>query len=307
MRRSEDPRIEIQAGFSFSTAGRSVRIQRLIAKGTSCLVYEAVQGEKKCIVKQLYPEGMAHRKELIWTGERMATAKSLQAYRHYCMAKRRFRKAYNLQNKLRGYASMRDAVVENEFFLTKANTCCAISAMNTGCSWDKIHSETPEQILRIGAEIADIIDRLHQHGWLMIDIKDSNFLVEANDDKLCVRIVDFDSMIPHRLAKLYRMYRGSNATAPPELTACIRSMVGCRSDVYSVGAMLLNKLASLSVQAPVDRVFDPRVRQRLSGWSEGRISRLYNVLLRAMDGDPGKRYTTCRELADALRQIQEMD
>ncbi len=304
----DDPRVPLEQTTVLTSLTPSIQVGRMIARGTSCLVYLATQGQNSCVLKQLYPEGMAHRHELVWDSNHMMLSKSFRAIVHYFVSVSRFKHTYHLQKKLYSDSSLHASIVEVSSLFRESNTWYVVSPKKSGTSWDQIRSESPEQIIEIGIRIAELIDKLHANGWLMVDIKDSNFLIDAQGDgQPFVRIADFDSMIPLWRSKYYPNYRCSNATSSPELLLKNRSLVGRRSDVYGIAAMLMNKLASIRVQTPLEQVFSLCISQRLLDWSTQRRTLLYCVLNTALETNPLKRYATCKELALALSQVRDFE
>ena len=308
MKGYDDPRVPLKEGTILISPTHPIQVGRLIARGTSCLVYLATQDQNSCVLKQLYPEGMAHRHELIWNSTQMAQSRSFRSTFHYCVSIHRFKHAYHLQKKLFSVPVLHTSIVEVSSFFRESNTWYVVSPKKSGTSWDQIRSESPEQIIEIGIKIAELVGKLHKNGWLMVDIKDSNFLLDTQGDgKVLVRIADFDSMIPLERCKYRLKYRCSNATSSPELILKNRLLVGRQSDVYGIAAMLMNKLASIQVQASLEDVFASRISQRLLDWDTKRQTLMYNVLKTALETNPRKRYATCEELALALSQVRDFN
>jgi len=153
--------------------------------------------------------------------------------------------------------------------------------------------------------IAEAIQYAHERGILHRDLKPSNVLIDEQDQP---RVTDFG--LAKRLDKdteltLSGQVLGSPNYMPPEQAAAHRGLVGKRSDVYSLGAILYHLLTG---RAPF---VAPTVGETLQQVQNAdpvsptvlnpHLPRdLKTICLRCLEKEPDRRYQTAQELADEL-------
>src|SRR5512134_3247063 len=154
--------------------------------------------------------------------------------------------------------------------------------------------------------IARAIHYAHERGILHRDLKPSNVLVDSATDQ--PRVTDFG--LAKRLDKdteltLSGQMLGSPNYMPPEQAAAHRGLVGKRSDVYSLGAILYHLLTGrppfvaptvaetlqqVQTAEPVSpTLLNPHLPRDLT-----------TICLKCLEKDPAWRYQTAQELADDL-------
>lgn len=153
--------------------------------------------------------------------------------------------------------------------------------------------------------IAEAIQYAHERGILHRDLKPSNVLIDEHDQP---KVTDFG--LAKRLEKdseltLSGQVLGSPSYMPPEQAAAHRGLVGKRSDVYSLGAILYHLLTGrapfvaptvgetlqqVQMTDPVSpTVLNPHLPRDLK-----------TICLKCLEKEPARRYQTARELADDL-------
>ena len=153
--------------------------------------------------------------------------------------------------------------------------------------------------------IAEAIQYAHERGILHRDLKPSNVLIDANDQP---KVTDFG--LAKRLEKdteltLSGQVLGSPNYMPPEQASAHRGLVGKRSDVYSLGAILYHLLTG---RAPF---VAPTVAETLQQVQNAEpvsptvlnphLPRdLKTICLKCLEKEPARRYQTAQELADEL-------
>lgn len=100
---------------------------------------------------------------------------------------------------------------------------------------------TIDDVVRIGADLAQAVQSLHSQDAIHLDIKPENILI---DDKGKLTLIDFGlshhARYPDLLAEEMRKGVGSAPYISPEQVAGIRS--DSRSDIYSIGAIMYELL-----------------------------------------------------------------
>ena len=175
-----------------------------------------------------------------------------------------------------------------------------------------------EARLRLFLEVCSAVDYAHRNFVVHRDLKPSNILVDAGG---VPKLLDFGIcklLVEPVAAPL------TNDTAVPAMTPNYASPEQIRgeaatisSDIYSLGAVLyelltgtgprqFENLTPLAIQralaVPITRpsaaAGDPRISRQLTGDVD-------NILMRALDADPERRYQSAAQLADDLRRHLE--
>ena len=156
---------------------------------------------------------------------------------------------------------------------------------------------TSKQILAIVIQVCEALQFAHEHGVLHRDIKPANILL---DERGTVKVADFG------LAKIRGVQSEvSNLTSPsvtmgtPDYIApealTKTNEVDHRADIYSVGVMLYEMLTG--------RV--PRGVWEAPSTRIGADARLDEVVSRAMQWDPEKRYQNVGDITSVIQQLIE--
>lgn len=156
--------------------------------------------------------------------------------------------------------------------------------------------------------VAEAIHYAHERGILHRDLKPSNVLVDAFDQP---RVTDFG--LAKRLhhdteLTLSGQVLGSPNYMPPEQAAAKRGLVGRRSDVYSLGAILYHLLTGrppfvgetltdtlhsvLNTEPVSPRLLNPSVPPDLE-----------TLCLKCLEKEPARRYSTAQALAEDLERF----
>jgi hypothetical protein len=172
-----------------------------------------------------------------------------------------------------------------------------------------------DALLRLFLAICSAVDYAHRNFVVHRDLKPGNILVDAAG---VPKLLDFG------ICKLLVESASANDTVAPLLTPSYASPEQIRgeaatlsSDIYSLGAVLYELLTGASprrfdnltpvamqraLESPIVRpsaaVGDTRLARQLAG-------NLDNILLRALDAEPARRYESAAQFADDLRRHLE--
>jgi serine/threonine protein kinase len=151
--------------------------------------------------------------------------------------------------------------------------------------------------LRMSIEVAKALIELHGLRIYHVDLNPMNILYRTEQGKPVIRIVDFESSYEHA-----RHSSGDFYNPPTTAGYCAPEVAhqppDARSDLFSLGAVLYTALAGYQwtwnseVRASVsaDREIDPELRE---------------ILVKAVDSDPDRRYRSVQEFRTVLSAYLE--
>ena len=164
---------------------------------------------------------------------------------------------------------------------------------------------TIDEVVRIGADLAQAVQSLHSQDAIHLDVKPENILI---DEKGKLTLIDFGlshhARYPDLLAEEMRKGIGSAPYISPEQVAGIRS--DSRSDIFSIGVIMYELLTG---ELPFDNPqtmsglrkrmwaepFPPRaIRREIPRW-------LQEVVLRCLEPRAADRYQSAARLRQVLR------
>ena len=168
----------------------------------------------------------------------------------------------------------------------------------------------PEAAAELVSKVATAIDYAHQQGILHRDLKPQNILIDSSQEP---QITDFG------LAKRIEgrsdltgtgQILGTPSYMPPEQAGSDPSAVGPASDIYSLGAILYELVTGrppFQAQTPLDTLMQvlsqEPVSPRLLNVSVPRD--LETIILKCLQKQPSKRYTSAAELFEELGHYLE--
>jgi len=163
-----------------------------------------------------------------------------------------------------------------------------------------------EEVIQIGADLAQAVQSLHSQDAIHLDIKPDNILIDGRGK---LSLIDFGlshhERFPDLLAEEMRKGIGSAPYIAPEQVFGIRS--DYRSDIFSIGVILYELLTG---QLPFGNpqtmsglrkrmwaeAFPPRaIRKEIPRW-------LQEVVLRCLEARADDRYQSATQLRQALRE-----
>lgn len=165
-----------------------------------------------------------------------------------------------------------------------------------------------DEKVAVMVDVADALHAAHQQGLVHRDIKPANILLERTDDGWRPFVVDFG--IARDLAAeeltVSGVVLGTPAFSAPEQVRGDNRRIDARTDVYSLGATMYWLLTG---KPP----FDGGYPEIVSGVADRepvpphRFDRtvpvdVETIVLKCLEKDPARRYTTAREVSEDLRR-----
>ncbi|MGH9407407.1 MAG: serine/threonine-protein kinase [Terriglobia bacterium] len=158
-----------------------------------------------------------------------------------------------------------------------------------------------ERAVRIALGVVSVLDYIHSHGVVHRDLKPENIMVDAEDR---VKLIDF-GIAGSEGARRLTFANLSHVMGTPDYISPeqVKGKRGDgRSDIYALGVMLYEMLtAKTPFQGPNafavmnDRLLNNPIPPREIDSSVS--PQLQEILYRALERDPKKRYATAREFA----------
>ncbi|MCP3977764.1 MAG: serine/threonine protein kinase [bacterium] len=161
------------------------------------------------------------------------------------------------------------------------------------------------EVVKWSVQAADALHAAHEAGVIHRDVKPANILLSTDGR---VRLTDF-GLAREQTADALTMtgeFMGTPAYMSPEQALASRVTIDHRSDVYSLGVTLYE---CLTLRTPFGGDSIAEILQQLSFKSaphpssvnSGIPKDLSNVVLKAIEKDPDRRYPTMQSFADDLR------
>ena len=163
---------------------------------------------------------------------------------------------------------------------------------------------TPEYARRVClllAKVADGLARVHAEGVVHRDVKPANILVTRD---LEPRLIDFGLARDWAQGGLTMtgMAMGTLSYMAPEQLRAGGHPVGDAADTYSLGLVLFRLMLGRLPHSHLEDLTDARRRSVRIGRDERLPDPVRQVLVKALQRDPWRRYRTATELAEDLRR-----
>ena len=240
-----------------TTEGGSVSyvIEKEIGRGGSCIVYEGFyrnhSGMRMPVrIKECFPYALQLVREA--SGEISVPKNQRTAFEH---AKKIFRKSFEINNEIFRTAGLTNFTV-NIFNLYEANhTLYMVSSYAEGRVLALEYISSIKEAAGIVKNVAVLLKRLHDRGYLYLDLKPENVFVLQGMGG-AVQLFDFDSLIPLSKKESLDEYRFSYSEgfAAPEQRLRNYYEIGMHTDVFAIGALfyylVFGKCADAQAQAP---------------------------------------------------------
>lgn len=223
-----------------------------IGRGNSCIVYEACRenenGDRTLYrIKELYPYKIKIQREE--SGRLVPCKAETEKFRQMC---ERFSSDFSRTNKL-FYSGENYALMTNQLGILRLNgTLYIVSAYSSRKTLAEYKPENIKECVSLVRQAACILGGIHAGGYLYLDVKPDNILIEDGYPKR-IRLFDFDSLLSiEELKNPAENVRLSYTSgfAPVELQTVNLRTLGAYTDVFGVGALLFFLLFGKTPAAP---------------------------------------------------------
>lgn len=223
-----------------------------LGRGSSCIVYEACRenenGDRTLYrIKELYPYKIKIQREE--SGRLVPSKAEAEKFRQAC---ERFSSDFSRTNKL-FYSGGNYALMTNQLEIFRQNgTLYVVYAYSSRKTLAEYKPESIKECVSLVRQAACILGGIHAGGYLYLDVKPDNILIEDGYPKR-IRLFDFDSLLPiEELKDPAENVRLSYTSgfAPVELQTAKLRTLGAYTDVFGVGALLFFLLFGKTPTAP---------------------------------------------------------
>lgn len=222
--------------------GYAYTITDELARGGSSIVYNAYYidnlGEKKTVrIKECYPFKCNLQRDpaggLLIPGAEQDL---------FAEAKRKMRRAYQLGNAFFLADGLTNLTANTYNIFDSNNTLYVVSAYAQGQELSYGRYSTVRDSIAAVKSAADAICRIHNKGFLYLDIKPGNILTLEGTTEL-IQLFDFDAVVPiSNITELSDKISCTKGFAALELQRGDRKHIGTHTDVYGIGALLFYML-----------------------------------------------------------------
>lgn len=224
-------------------------IRHEVGRGGSCIVYDASYNDhlgnfKLVRIKECYP----HAIRITRNADGKLTANPVDSDA-FAAAKKRMTDAYQRNHDLFCISSLANSVANTSDIYEANGTLYIVSVYMNGKTFADFHGNTLHDCVSLLISIAGVLQRIHDAGYLYLDLKPDNILILEGSLDL-VQLFDFDSMIS--MKELTSAVQSGNSGvlrpyytrgyAPLEQQTGKLRQLGKQSDIYSLGAVLFYAL-----------------------------------------------------------------
>lgn len=190
---------------------------------------------------------------------------------------------------------------------------------NFGDTLANFHFNYYEEVYEVAKSVISLTCKIHSKGWLILDLKPSNLLVVKIDEKLIVKLIDFDSLISKEklhsddldqeikttvkyaspeIIKLKEFYDKQNYCIDMDECKEYKEKIDENSDLYSIGIILKNILSQNPNLGFISIVDDDEKRK---------IKMLFNrIIYTTKDNNEDKYYDKLSDINSCLYSMQQL-
>ena len=217
-------------------------IEKELARGASCIVYEASYinnlGTKKRVrIKECYPFILTLKRG---TDGVLVPIESDKNKFEECKEKMQI--AFDLGNELFQTSGLTNYTSNTVDIYKRNNTLYVVTAYQEGTTLAEHQFSNLKDCITVVKSTAKVIAKIHQKGYLYLDIKPENIFSLAGTYDI-VQLFDFDSLVPMKAMEQgaddceYKISYTKGFSALELKTGNYRK-IGKQTDVYAIGAVL---------------------------------------------------------------------
>lgn len=241
-----------------------------LARGGSSIVYNAfyydnLNEKKSVIIKECYPFRCNLKRGS--NSELIVPAAEADLFEK---ARQKMLRAYQLGNEFFHTDGLTNLTANTYNIFTANNTLYVVSAYSQGQELSYQRYKTVKESIAVVKSVADTIRKIHNKGFLYLDVKPCNVLTLEGTTEL-IQLFDFDTLVP--ISDLGGMLDIDNKISYTKGFAALEQQtgefnkIGRHSDVYGIGAllfyMLFNRVPS-AFDCELDAEYDFK-KSKLSG------------------------------------------
>lgn len=227
-----------------------------VLEGGTCLVYHGhvesgagIVSGNKVIIKEFYPESQDTIFDISREGDMLSIAKSTKEAHIFLSKYKQYMQGLESQKELARSKAM-EVAVKPWFEGWYGDSYYIVSDVHTGEDMEKYQPENLSDKVAMAVSVAEMMDILHNAGYIMLDFKPAN-LMYVKKPRM-VKVLDVDSLIDYRNdTAVDKMLYSNMMYASPEVTtlnalsenyvsdsayqAMRKNYLQPISDVYSMG------------------------------------------------------------------------
>lgn len=289
-------------------------IRKEIGRGDSCIVYETARktgpgDETLYRVKEFYPYRLHISRDE--NGNLIPSAKDREAF---CQRQEQFRADFSRTNQL-FYSDTNYSAMTNQLDIFKLNgTSYILSAYSAEKTLAAYEPASLKECIMLVKQAAYVLGKIHQQGYLYLDIKPNNILVLDGYQKQ-LQLFDFDSLLAIQDLRKACEWNGSDVRlsyskgfAPIELQRSKINRLGPCTDVYGIGALLFDLLFGDTPNAPdceMDAEYDfSKIQYDCSKCDEKLFGSLRDFFHKTLAVYYADRYQNMQEVTERLQEIE---
>ena len=287
-----------------STSGEQINlvIHKVLGMGTGSVVYLGEIDGSQCVAKQLYPELLNNEALIEGTSHGLTVCGSVRAQKRWRQRKNEFLKSFKMQGKLSSIPSLAGFIQPVCGIYLSGDTICMISKSFVGYSWEKQQDCSIDELIEIIIKIAHVVQCINEYGFLVVDIKPSNFVVSVDSNRsVVVDLIDFGSIAKRHS---WEKYKYSSETAPKEYKSKHRKNVGTWSEVYCVVAMFTDRLFGHHNTKIIHGDLSAICKSKYREWVYKHQSILEYIIIRGLDDNISTRFQTCKDLIYYMNMLR---
>lgn len=281
-------------------------IDETIGDGASCVVYAAHYTDSSGFIhnvrlKECYPYGTEIKRNanaIVWQNK----AEQTNALASFKIAYEKLLKMQNDNNVGNAHAHVFDLFEAN-------NTLYSVMDVTNGVTFEIDNSDKLSDILKTILALTKVVEKYHASGYLHLDIKPGNFLVIPETRELVI-LFDVDSVTTIediKDGKIKCVPYSKNWAAPEQMQGQLGKLCPA-TDIYSIGAILFQKIMNRSVENSDMGIF--------ANWNLDDIKMFENVnpavkrlicdiFKHTLSANPKRRYQNTDKLISALEEAVE--